>query len=704
MKIPWNSSRKPDTAHIRLGVAWLLFPAELSVKAVARILVLVYGLICFQEPVSGAKETAEPGISSNSVSGQNIFSPDGSGNKSKIGGNTMSGNKIPYWEQDVDVRESVNPSWDVLDEVPVEHVENSSLESKKHEIKVGYKFAYSSRYFYVMVIAHTNTTVCRDRGYQNGDGFHFVFALPKPNEKNEAITDEFYVLGFWNAGSNKNEILTKQMIWYQNRDLSFGKLNGSVFSIKKTKDAVIYQTAVPWSDIPPFKPYFMNEIGINFCFVQAVGHDERNLYFRLFDDQIRCEQSDRKYALYQFEKMTNNQRTDILERLSNNFIRDGKTAEFQVAINTPRLFEIDLEIKTPKRAKSIKHTVDHGITIKKYPVDLNELAKGMNQVSITIEKPAGGLSSYDLLKLDESDITNFDKTLSSYEGSKTVPEEDIISLQFLVNDLKAESTSFKDYSSPRSFYERYESIKNLFDELKSAGCVLRAGSGTVVRRAFKSKLDDSLQPYSIRFPKKFESGKKYPLVVFLHGSGEDDRWLKHAAPSIYDMADSFNAFILTPKGRGVSDCYTHNHANDDVIEALMDVYKVFPVNEEKIILAGFSMGGYGVYRVGYEFQKYFAGFLVLSGDPSVGRKWCGTDHPDFMQESYLNKLPKKPFFIVHGKEDRNCPYKDTAAFVEKFKFINPDVVFLIDDSSGHSGADNDQTQKIIDWLKQKSLL
>jgi len=47
--------------------------------------------------------------------------------------------------------------------------------------------------------------------------------------------------------------------------------------------------------------------------------------------------------------------------------------------------------------------------------------------------------------------------------------------------------------------------------------------GTVKRYAHRSKLDDTLQPYSVFLPEGFDQDTEYPLAVALHGSGVDEQ-------------------------------------------------------------------------------------------------------------------------------------------------------------------------------------
>jgi len=609
-------------------------------------------------------------------------------------------NTIKYWENDIDVL-NVDPAWDQIKEQTLKESVNSKQENQAGEIRVEYKMAYSSRYFYLMLIAHTDKTVSRDNGFRHGDGFSFVFALPK-NSEGETSTDEFYELAFWNAGQKEDKILADKMMLYP-EEVTFNQLPKSYFSILKSENKVVYQVAVAWKDIPPFKPYHMKNFGINMRFVQAVGRDDKIYYYLLKDDNLGTEYCLRQYRPFVFEDKINLSKTDVVQNLVDHLLVDEGKSLFNIAFNSfePTDFMIRTNINTKIQERKI--STEKGISIKDLELSPALFQNGMNTISIDISKSGEVISSagYKILKLDRKEISGMQNELTELKMDKSSDKADLNTLEFYMEDFLESIKNFKRYSSPVGLSEKKQAVFSLINTFKTERRILRTGNGTVIRRAFKSGYDQTLQPYSLRFPKDFAVDKECPLIVFLHGSGCDDRWLSYASKNFYKLADSCRAVILTPKGRGVSDCYTKGPANIDVIEALKDVFSVCPVRKSDVILAGFSMGGYGVYRIAYEFPDLFSAFLVVSGDPSMGRKWLGEQYPDFLQDAYLKKLPKRPFFIFHSREDRNCPYKNTEEFAAKLKVVNPDVAFEIDEKNGHSAPDDAKTDRMVEWVKKQ---
>jgi predicted esterase len=139
---------------------------------------------------------------------------------------------------------------------------------------------------------------------------------------------------------------------------------------------------------------------------------------------------------------------------------------------------------------------------------------------------------------------------------------------------------------------------------------------------------------------------------------------------------------LSPNGRGPSNGFCPDHAQVDIAEAVVAVQASYPIDPDRIILTGFSMGGYGVYRTFWGSPEKFRAMAILSGRPRFGSVE-GDTCPDFSREKQLSTFRGIPMFVFHGKRDRNCPIAATEMLVEKLRSAGADVDFHIDDSRGH---------------------
>ncbi len=127
---------------------------------------------------------------------------------------------------------------------------------------------------------------------------------------------------------------------------------------------------------------------------------------------------------------------------------------------------------------------------------------------------------------------------------------------------------------------------------------------------FLSDVDDSDQPYALYLPKNYNSNKKYPLVVSLHGAysnhrlnlrrvfgrgnriGESDAEATRYWPAMHDV----EMIVVSPLARGTMGY--KGIAEKDVYDVLTDVKRRFSVDDDRVYLTGLSMGGGGALWIG----------------------------------------------------------------------------------------------------------
>ncbi|MGH9672713.1 MAG: alpha/beta hydrolase-fold protein, partial [Bryobacteraceae bacterium] len=111
---------------------------------------------------------------------------------------------------------------------------------------------------------------------------------------------------------------------------------------------------------------------------------------------------------------------------------------------------------------------------------------------------------------------------------------------------------------------------------------------------FYSTIDDSDQPYGLYVPAHFDTARKYPLVISLHGAGSNHRlnlrrvFGKGNRPGEPDAEASrtfpplgdVDFLAATPLARGTMGY--EGIAEQDVYDVLADVRKRFPVDDDRV--------------------------------------------------------------------------------------------------------------------------
>lgn len=135
----------------------------------------------------------------------------------------------------------------------------------------------------------------------------------------------------------------------------------------------------------------------------------------------------------------------------------------------------------------------------------------------------------------------------------------------------------------------------------------------LVLRGYRSKIDGSIQPFGLVVPESPPRTGSTPLLVWLLGRGEKRTELaflseREASPPQLTPRDTL---ILVPYGRF---CNATKFAGEaDVFEALAAVTEHYKVDEDRIAVGGFSMGG----RSAWHLATHFPG-LWCAASPGAG--------------------------------------------------------------------------------------
>jgi dienelactone hydrolase len=122
-------------------------------------------------------------------------------------------------------------------------------------------------------------------------------------------------------------------------------------------------------------------------------------------------------------------------------------------------------------------------------------------------------------------------------------------------------------------------------------------------RGYLSKIDGSVQPYLLSMPDKIEAGHQgpYRLDFSCHGRGEDLTELKMIRGKASPTTDKF---VVQLYGRY---CNANKFAGEiDLLEAFEAVKKQYPIDENRVLITGFSMGGAACWQFAVHYTDLWA--------------------------------------------------------------------------------------------------
>ncbi|MGC1276166.1 MAG: prolyl oligopeptidase family serine peptidase, partial [Planctomycetaceae bacterium] len=211
-----------------------------------------------------------------------------------------------------------------------------------------------------------------------------------------------------------------------------------------------------------------------------------------------------------------------------------------------------------------------------------------------------------------------------------------------------------------------------------------------VALGYVSRVDGSVQPYALTLPDGYDAGdsKRWPLYVVLHGRNGTMTEATFIAGFEGKKPTSRDYVQLDVYGRG-------NNAfrwagETDVFEAIADVRKRVRIDDRRIVLWGFSMGGAGAWHLGLHHPDQWvaagagAGFVDLYG--YTNRKDKLPPHQDatlsiYDSVNYAMNAANVPFVTYGGDQDKQLLASTTM--LEAADPLGVEIEFILGKNIGH---------------------
>lgn len=192
--------------------------------------------------------------------------------------------------------------------------------------------------------------------------------------------------------------------------------------------------------------------------------------------------------------------------------------------------------------------------------------------------------------------------------------------------------------------------------LGAAGCATTTDLPQVEYQAVESEAEGDTLRYAVYTPPGWDGKAELPLVLFLHGGGDDETALEKYPMAVEAFDDAIASgqvppfLLVAPDGEfGFwRNWYDGSHNYEDWVmdEVLPDAYARFPIKEgrDNLHVMGVSMGGAGTLYLGLEHKERFGSASVLSA-------------PIFNVEQVMWLLNKKTYLFapvrkIWGPPDR----------------------------------------------------
>lgn len=168
--------------------------------------------------------------------------------------------------------------------------------------------------------------------------------------------------------------------------------------------------------------------------------------------------------------------------------------------------------------------------------------------------------------------------------------------------------------------------------------------------------------FVVQLPTGYYHRQSWPLVVFLHGSGE-----RGNDASILRKQELFRqrlpAIVVAPQ------CVPSNSWEPDtVINFIRHMISQYRADARRIYLVGYSMGGYGTWATAAAQPEMFAAIVPIAGGGHVEQ---------------AKSLAAIPIWAFHGENDKVVPVDQTQQMIEAIRSARGQPKETILSEEGH---------------------
>ncbi len=185
--------------------------------------------------------------------------------------------------------------------------------------------------------------------------------------------------------------------------------------------------------------------------------------------------------------------------------------------------------------------------------------------------------------------------------------------------------------------------------------------------------------------KELDAKAKHPLLIYLHGKGNDV--LSKKALGFANACSKPENYKDRPCLIYAPQCPDENGwqgtTGVNLMKTLKDLIKNLPVDENRIYVVGYSMGGYGTFALLNENPKMFAAGIPIAGGAQVG---------------VAKNLRRIPIWIWHGEKDDVVPPDQSRAIAKALEKVKTAKYTEVPGGTHGIGGEVEKNAEVHTWL------
>jgi predicted peptidase len=199
--------------------------------------------------------------------------------------------------------------------------------------------------------------------------------------------------------------------------------------------------------------------------------------------------------------------------------------------------------------------------------------------------------------------------------------------------------------------------------------------------------------YVLFVPHDYKGDNEYPLILFLHGSGEtgtdgEKQAIVGLGPAIREQEQTFPFIAVFPQSQK-RNWGANSEDGKRALAILDEVESKYKVDKRRVYLTGLSMGGFGTWSMAAAFPERWAAIAPI----------CGGGNPESAE-----KIKNIPCWCFHGDKDAAVPVKRSRDMIAALKVAGGKPKYTEYPGVNHNSWDTAYgTKELYPWLLEQHL-
>lgn len=202
--------------------------------------------------------------------------------------------------------------------------------------------------------------------------------------------------------------------------------------------------------------------------------------------------------------------------------------------------------------------------------------------------------------------------------------------------------------------------------------------------------------YYLHLPVGVNETERWPVILFLHGSGERGDHLpkikKHGLPKLIAQGQDVPAIVVSPQcpaGAWWTPYFAH------LLGLLDEILATQPADPTRVYLTGLSMGGYACWELACRYPRRFAALVPI----------CGGGRKQFGFPASVCALRRLPIWAFHGVLDTVVPPRESETLITTLRRCGGSPRFTLYPDLAHNCWDAAYAEPgLMSWLLDQRVI